>query len=179
MATLFAEGGVELVSISATAEKLGVSRATLYRTVPTKEHLLGILFERATNELTTAAKAIVGKPGRAGDRLHELVCLQVEAAIAMRRYMPVFFGGGDLPPEVFKRWHGWSRRFEKLWVDTVRQSMDEGALTEADPVVTARLLLGMCIWVSRWYRPKERYRAEDISEAALQLIAPLATGSSA
>ena len=43
VAELCAEGGYEAVSIVDTAEKLSVSRATLYRTVPTKEDLLGIL----------------------------------------------------------------------------------------------------------------------------------------
>ena len=40
VAELFAEGGYEAVSIVDTAEKLSLSRATLYRTVPTKEDLL-------------------------------------------------------------------------------------------------------------------------------------------
>ncbi|MGO4384504.1 TetR/AcrR family transcriptional regulator, partial [Specibacter sp. RAF43] len=38
-AAVFAENGYEGVSIDAVAEKLDISRATLYRTVPTKSHL--------------------------------------------------------------------------------------------------------------------------------------------
>lgn len=44
VAELFAEGGYAAVAIADTAAKLSVSRSTLYRTVPTKEDLLGILF---------------------------------------------------------------------------------------------------------------------------------------
>jgi Tetracyclin repressor-like, C-terminal domain len=36
-------------------------------------------------------------------------------------------------------------------------------------VITARLLLGMCIWVSRWFRPDGPYDADRITEAAISL----------
>lgn len=46
VAGLFRERGYETVSIVGTAQRLAVSRATPYRTVPTKEDLLGILLDR-------------------------------------------------------------------------------------------------------------------------------------
>jgi len=173
VAELFAEGGLEAVSILDTAEKLSVSRATLYRTVPTKEHLIGILFERSTGELTRNARASVKESDDPAEKLLGLVRLQVDAAIRMRRYMPVFFGGGDLPPDVFERWHKWSREYEKIWVSVVKENMEAGALADADPVITARLLLGSCIWVSRWYRPKDKYSPEEITEVAVNLVRSL------
>jgi len=170
VAELFAEGGIEAVSILDAAEKLSVSRATLYRTVPTKEHLLGILFERSTGELTKASKAGLKETDDPAERLLVLVRLQVDAAIRMRRYMPVFFGGGDLPPEVFERWHKWSREFENIWVSVVKENMEAGLLPQGDPVVTARLLLGSLIWVSRWYRPSDKQSPESIAQAAVNLV---------
>lgn len=167
---LFVEGGYEAVTIQATAERLSVSRATLYRTVPTKEALLGVLFERGTRELTEAAESIIELQEDPGERLRELIRLQVEAAVRMRRYMPVFFGGAGLPPDVFARWHRWSRRFEGLWVQTVAEAMNAGVLRRGDPLTTARLLLGMCIWVSRWYRPADKIETADIAEAAISLL---------
>lgn len=173
VAELFAEGGLEAVSIIDTAEKLSVSRATLYRTVPTKEHLIGILFERSTGELTSNAKASVKEIEDPAEQLLSLVRLQVDAAIRMRRYMPVFFGGGDLPPDVFERWHKWSREYEKIWVSVIKDNMEAGVLADADPVITARLLLGSCIWVSRWYRPKDKFSPEEITEVAVNLVRSL------
>lgn len=167
---LFVAGGYEAVSIGSTAEKLDVSRATLYRTVPSKEHLLGILFERGTRELTDDARAIIARERRPAEQLRAMVSLQVDAAIRMRRYMPVFFGGAGLPPDVFERWHSWSRQYETIWVTCVTKAMKAGVLDKADPVITTRLLLGMCIWVSRWYRPAEKYDAAEIAEAAIRLI---------
>lgn len=170
VAELFAEGGIDAVSILDTAEKLSISRATLYRTVPTKEHLVGILFERSTSELTENARTTLAGTEGPPERLVILVQLQVDAAIRMRRYMPVFFGGGDLPSEVVERWHRWSRDFEEIWVSVVKENMEADLLPQGDPVITARLLLGACIWVSRWYRPTDKYDADTITETAVNLV---------
>lgn len=170
-ARLFAEGGYEAVSIEAVAEELSVSRATLYRTVPTKEDLLGILFERSTRELDRAATALVAEGREPADELVSLVRLHVVAAIETRQYMTVFFGGAGLPPEVYARWRKFRRRYEKLWTGVVSRAMKAGVLAPGDPKLTTRLLLGMVIWVSRWYRPTEKYTADQISDAVMALIA--------
>jgi AcrR family transcriptional regulator len=170
VAELFAEGGIEAVSIADTAEKLSVSRATLYRTVPTKEELLGILFERSTRELTERTDVALASVSKPDEQLVELIRLQAEAAIQMRSYMPVFFGGGGLPPDVFMRWRKWSRQFEKRWSSVVAACMDEGYLDKTDPVVATRLILGMIIWVSRWYRPSEKITADEIADSAITLL---------
>jgi AcrR family transcriptional regulator len=169
-AALFAEGGHDAVSIEAVAEKLSVSRATLYRTVPTKEDLLGILFERSTSELYETAQGVVAGAADPAEALSGLIRVHVEAAIRMRRYMAVFFGGAGLPPDVFAGWQRWSRNYEKLWQKVVRQAMDAGVLAAGDPKVATRLMLGMVIWVSRWYRPSERLTADEIADVAVHLI---------
>lgn len=170
VAELFHSGGYEAVSIVDTAEKLSVSRATLYRTVPTKQDLLGILFERSTREITERVEAAIRDIADPGERLREMVRLQSEAAVQMRSYMPVFFDGGDLPNDVVQRWHKWSRQFEKLWVSVVAANMEAGNIEKGDLVITTRLILGMILWVSRWYRPKEKITAEEIADHAIGLL---------
>lgn len=170
VAALFAEGGYEAVSVVDTADKLGVSRATLYRAVPTKEDLLGILFERCTKDLTQRATGAIASADDPGERLLAMIRLQAEAAVSMRSYLGVFFGGVGVPPDVYARWHSWSRQYEKLWVGVVSDNMEMGYLVKGNPVVTARLILGMMIWVSRWYRPREKISPEEIAETAINLI---------
>ena len=170
VAELFTEGGIEAVSIADPAAKLSVSRATLYRTVPTKEDLLGVLFERSTRELTERTDAALAAVHDPGDQLELLIRLQSDAAIQMRSYMPVFFGGGGLPPEVFLRWRKWSRQFEQRWATVVENCMTAGYLDKGDPLVATRLVLGMVIWVSRWYRPSEKITAEEIADSAIALL---------
>jgi AcrR family transcriptional regulator len=171
VADLLGAGGYEAVGVPEVAEKLEISRATLYRTVPTKSDLIGILFENRTRELSKQARAaIAATPTDSAQQLTVLITLQANAAVHMRRYMPVFFGGGDLPSEVFERWHAWSKQYENMWVKVVSANMRDGHMDNGDARVTARLILGMLIWVSRWYRPVEKVTADEIADAALRLL---------
>jgi AcrR family transcriptional regulator len=172
VAGLFVEGGMDAVSIVGAAKKLDVSRATLYRTVPTKEHLLGVLFERSTRELTEMVSEVVKSELPIRAKLARLIELQVDAAVRMRRYLPVFFGGAGLPPDVFKRWHSWSRKYEAMWTECVEEAIRQGVLAPSHPVAATRLILGQCLWVSRWYRPNEGITTADIAEAAITLVLP-------
>ena len=169
-ATLFNEGGYDAVSIEAVAEKLAVSRATLYRTVPTKDDLLGVVLERSTGDLYKNARALLRTTTDPSEALFGLIRLQVSAAIQLRRYFGVFFGGAGLPPDVYARWQRWSRKYEKLWVQVVQRAMQRGVLEVGEPIVTTRLLLGMVTWVSRWYRPSDGVTADEIADRAIELV---------
>ena len=170
VAELLAEGGFEAVGIPEVAEKLSVSRATLYRTVPTKVDLMGILFERSTRDLSKQARAAIAGSDDSAEQLTRLIGLQADAAVRMRRFMLVFFGGGELPPEVFARWHPWSQRYEKMWQRVVAANMRDGNLDKGDPVVATRLILGMLVWVSRWYRQVEKTTPAEIADSAIHLL---------
>jgi AcrR family transcriptional regulator len=172
VAGLVIEGGGKAVSIVGAAEKLDISRATLYRVVPTKDDLVGILFEYGTRQQSELMAAVMAAELPAGQRLHKLVELQIGASVRMRGYMPVFFGGAGLPEDVFDRWRAWSREYEAMWAECVEQAMAEGALVRDDVIVTTRLILGMCMWVSRWYRPDEEIEVADIADSALSLLFP-------
>jgi AcrR family transcriptional regulator len=169
--TLFAQGGIDAVTIERTARELGVSRATLYRSVPTKEHLLGLLYDRMADELMSAAVAAAHPDGRTSrERLHALMRVHIERAVRLRHYLLVFTGSGWLPEGALD---GWSERrtdYAKLWFDTVAAAIEDGAIRARDPAVATNLILGMCIWVTRWYRPDQGSSADHIVAVAVGLL---------
>lgn len=168
---LFEEGGYEAVSIEETAKRLTVSRATLYRTVPSKEHLLAILFERMTTELYDAALEIVQNPELTPrERIEHLVRAQIDAAFRQRNYLLVFFGGGNLPAEDYEKWQAWRRKYEGLWLKVVTEAIETGDLPDDDPRLITRLITGMTTWVARWARPNGPHDAAHISDVALRLV---------
>jgi AcrR family transcriptional regulator len=172
---LFADGGIDAVTIERTAAELGVSRATLYRTFPTKAHLLGIHFERMRQELDRGAREAIAGPGAtARERLVGLMGVQIEAAVRMRDYFFIYFDGTQLPEAVYKQWRRWADDYEKVWIDAVDAAMRSGDLSPGDPLLTTRLILGMTIWVANWFRPKEGFTPAEIQDRALELLALVA-----
>jgi AcrR family transcriptional regulator len=166
---LLADGGIESVTIERAAAELGVSRATLYRSVGSKEQLLGRLFRRMTDELITKALVVVREDGRsARERLDALIRLQISAAIRTREYLFVFFGREWLEDEVYQDWRRFTREYEKLWEGVVADAITEGSLPVRDPKIATRLMIGMLIWTSRWYRPG--VDEDELAAEAIRLL---------
>ena len=172
---LFADGGIDAVTIERTAAELGVSRATLYRTVPSKAHLLGIHFERMRQELDRAAREATGAAGATPrERLVGLIRVQIDAAVRMRDYLFVYFDGTQLPEGVYQDWRRWADEYEQIWIETVGAAIRAGDLSPGDPLLTTRLILGMTIWVANWFRTDEGFTPADIQNRALELLAQVA-----
>jgi AcrR family transcriptional regulator len=168
--SLFNAAGYDAVSIEAVAERLEVSRATLYRTVPSKEHLLGIVLDRYTSDLGARVEAHLTEVADPAAVLEGLIRIQVDAAIRTKDYFAVLIGGAGVQSEAYRRWRKWSRRYEALWYKAIQRAIKAGVLAESDPKIATRLVLGMTIWVSRWYRKSEGYTAEAIAQTAVDLV---------
>jgi AcrR family transcriptional regulator len=168
---LFAEGGIEAVTIERAAAELTVSRATLYRSVPSKKDLLGLLFTRMNRELTAAAREASQAPDRtAGERLEALIGVQVEASVRMRDYLFVFIDGSRIPTGDYDEWRRWLEDYEQIWLDAVANAIAAGDLPPGDVRLTTRLILGMTIWVARWFRPRENVTPEQIQQRTLEIL---------
>lgn len=159
-------GGIESVTIERAAQELGISRATLYRAVRSKEQLLGRLFKRMTEQLTAEALLATADQERsARERLDLLIRAQIAAAIRTRDYMFVFFGRDWLEEDVYEHWRRFVREFEEIWDGAVIAARDEGALRVENSRIATRLILGMLVWIARWYRPGRDDEEELVAEA--------------
>lgn len=175
---VFAEGGVDAVTIERIAQEISVSRATLYRTVPSKEHLLGILFERMTQDLDHSARRVTADLEQTSrQRLEALVRVQIHAAVQMRDYLFVYFDGTWLPEGIYDNWRQWTHDYERVWLNTVGAAIDDGALPAGEPAIMTRLILGMTIWVANWFRPEEGFSAEQVADHAIALLDAVAAGT--
>ncbi|MCV7413536.1 hypothetical protein [Mycobacterium florentinum] len=102
--------------------------------------------------------------------LTRLISRQADAVAQMRRSMPVYFAGDGFPYEVIVKRRRWSRGLEEQWASVVGACMNLGYLDKGDPLIAARLILGMIMSVGHRCQPAERVPPEQITHAIVTLL---------
>jgi hypothetical protein len=105
-----------------------------------------------------------------GPKLKQLILMQAEAAAQMRSYIPFFFGGDRLPPDLSMKWRNRNRHFEKEWAGVVGACMDGGYPDRSDALVTTRLILGMTMWSVARCELTERISAKQVADSVVRLL---------
>ncbi|MDX3660528.1 TetR/AcrR family transcriptional regulator [Streptomyces sp. ID05-26A] len=171
---LFAERGFHGTGIRDLAQAAGLSSATLYHYMGTKEDLLAEIMRTSLTELITAAEQITGQhvtgqhvTGQAGTetrRLVSLVKMHVRAHAEKPRETAVVDGemraltGARREEIVALR-----DRYESFWQQAIEAGVKARELSVADPGVARLALLEMCSGVSRWYSPAGPVGLSDLT----------------
>lgn len=163
------------MSIEAAAAYLNVSRATLYRAMPSKEHLIELVLERAANELCSAANSIARRPGlTARERVEQLTEVLVDFSIRRPRCVlaladrQIAVSAGE-PTDGQRAFNGWSD-FQTVWTRVVRVAIRDGELTADDPRMIAELITSMLLGVARKTVASGGRDARDVADVALRLL---------
>lgn len=136
---LFAERGVNAVSLADIAAEVGLRRTSLYRYFPTKAHLLQRWFDLEMAPLLAQSAEVVAGPGIAPERLIRWLDVQLDfltdeshAGLTEASLAP-----GALPPEVLA---GFGARHQELYA-TLAPLLREGGARRAEVVRTRSLLI--------------------------------------
>lgn len=160
---LFARRGFAATGIRDIAREAGMTSATLYHYVPSKERLLLDIMEQGQAELNAAVRsALVG----ATDAEHRLAVL-VGVLVATHATNPMSTRVVDTEIRVLAP--GSSARqaiidlrdeHERMWQEALELGRVEGVFHVQDVSVTRLALIAMCTGMSNWFRPDG---AKDVS----------------
>lgn len=163
-AQIFRDRGYDATSVSDVARALGMTKAGLYHYFDSKEALLFEIMtfgvDRMRDDVVTPALAIKDPQ----ERLRQIVLRH--ARIATNGRGAVAHLGDEiraLPPaarkQIEERW--------RLYLDLIRDTLDElkaaGRLRPVDTTVAAFSLLGMILWLPRWFRQDGRLSQEKVA----------------
>lgn len=163
---LFAARGYHGTGIRQLAEHAGLSSASLYHYMGTKEDLLVAIMRTCLDRLIADAEAVVTASADPEERLAELIRMHVRAHAERPRETRVVDGevevlGAAARAEVITL----RDRYESIWQSVVEDVLTAiGASAGEDARLARRALLEMCSGVARWYRPDGRSPLEDVAD---------------
>lgn len=169
-AQLFNERGFHATSLDDIAERLHVSKPTLYYYVKSKDDIL-LECVRAALERMHAGIGEVRKAG--GSAIEQLkACMRIYSGIVTEDFgMCVIRIGEDPLPVPLKK----ELRHLKAGIDLqfrrlIEAGIAEGSIAPCEPKMAAFMLAGALSWVGRWYRPDGTLTPEQIAGHGIELL---------
>ena len=167
---IFAERGFDAASMEDVARAAGITKASIYHHVPSKEALLSRGLERALHALFGVLEEPAARVGTARARLAHIVQRVAEITMSMRAEVSVLFrvrGNSTTELDAMER----RRTFDAIVTELVREAQRAGEVrSDVEAALIVRLIFGMSNSVVEWYRPGGRTPAAEIA-AAVEAIA--------
>ncbi|WP_248783834.1 TetR/AcrR family transcriptional regulator [Actinoalloteichus caeruleus] len=167
---LWSERGFHGVGIRELAEEAGLSSASLYHYMGTKEDLLADVMSRGLRRLVLAAERVTQQRAGAGPRMNALVQLHVLTHALRPRETRVVDGelralSGDRRGGVMSL----RDEYESYWRTTIDEGRASGAFRVEAPGMARLALLEMCTGVARWYDPGGPMALSEVALGHAQL----------
>jgi AcrR family transcriptional regulator len=160
---MFNERGYEATSMGDLADRLGITKSSIYHHVSSKEQLLRMAVDRALDGLFAAADEVRAMEGPAIQRLEHLVRRSVLLLADRVEFVTLLLrvrGNTAVEREALLR----RREFDSRVTELAVMAKVEGDLRpDVDPATAGRLLFGMVNSLTEWYRP-DRGNAAALAE---------------
>ena len=169
-ARIICEKGYDATSMNDIAEAVGITKAGIYHHIPGKKDLLFRIMNFGMDALEEQVIAPARAMEDAEQRLRAIIKNHVR--LITSRSTPqgnnpvtiVVDEVAGLTPAHRRKIDQRKRAYVDLVRETLRELEKEGKLSEVDVTVAAFSLLGMILWLSRWYNPGSRLGPDEISE---------------
>lgn len=168
-ARVFNRRGSHGTTLDDVADRLGVTKAALYRYVDNKNDLLCACHEEAM-EIANEQLAIGEREGRTGLEKIQIGMTGYLRSVVSDMGIPVLIleenalAEGTAGPIIALR-----DAFEKRLRGLVEEGIRDGSILPVNPKLAVFMLLGAVHWVTKWYRPDGEWSAEQASTALIEL----------
>jgi AcrR family transcriptional regulator len=170
-AQLFYDKGFDATSMSDIADAVGMTKAGVYHFIPGgKKDLLYAVMNYGMDRLDAQVIAPARAIGDAEQRLRSIITSHAKLIISgsgTDGHNPLTIVVDEvagLSPAQRNKIDQRKRDYLDLMRTTLQQLKDEGKLKEVDVTVAAFSLLGMMLWLSRWFRPDGRLTSDQVVE---------------
>ncbi|WP_280831489.1 TetR/AcrR family transcriptional regulator [Mycolicibacterium frederiksbergense] len=168
--TVFNQRGYDGTSMEHLANRLGISKSSIYHHVRGKSELLELSVNRALDALFAVTEEPETTSGPAIDRLEHLVRRSVHVLAEQLPYVTLLLrirGNTAVERQALAR----RREFDHIVGKLVRDACDEGSVRpDVDPDLTSRLIFGTVNSLIEWYRPTRSLGADELADAVVTVL---------
>ena len=170
-ADCFGEQGYRATTLETIAERLGISRVTLYRYCPSKEELLIRVFERTIAIFQRDLRQICSQAIAPEEKLRQIIRHQVRLMADQGNFLTVFFSEeSNLPEEIAQRARTERRVYDGLIEGVITEGIQAGRLAPLPAKLVSFAILGMCNWLYQWYQLDGPLSTDEVSRIFIQLV---------
>jgi len=170
-ARIFSERGYQGTTLDDIAAAANISRSTFYSYFASKEALLHRIYHEVISTTQAAVARLAGEDRPAPEKLRRIIRYLISYLAAHTSLAQVFFS------EHFNLSGTTGRavtRANRTFTETIARVFAEGGrtatLTPLHPKRFSYILLGICNWMHRWYRPGGEWTPEVIAEEVIMLL---------
>ena len=169
-ARIICEKGFDATSMNDIAEAVGITKAGIYHHIPGKKDLLFRIMNFGMDSLDEQVISPAREVLDPEQRLRTIISNHVQ--LITSRSTPqgnnpvtiIVDEVAGLTPTHRRKIDQRKRAYVDLVRETLEELRGEGKLPEVDVTTAAFSLLGMILWLSRWYNPGGRLGPEEIAE---------------
>src|SRR5438876_8593468 len=148
-----------------------MSKASLYTCFRAKEEILAAISRETIERFTHELALVRGSDLSPEEKLRRIVRGHVRFVIANRSFLTVFFSEEtNLPPRLARALAAQKDRYDKGVESIVVEGVRRGVFRDVPPRLVVFGVLGMLNSLYKWYNPRGRWGAEEISAGFLSLV---------
>ncbi len=169
-AKIICDKGFDAMSMNDIAQAVGMTKAGVYHYIQGKKEML---FEIMSYGMDQLDRGVIAPAKQIADpelRLQTIIYNHAQLITRGNNALTVLVDEvSGLTPANRKKIRLRKRAYFDFVRDTLTQLQNEGKLKEVNPTVAAFSILGMLLWISRWYHANGKLTAEQVSEEILKV----------
>ena len=178
-AEIMCRKGYEATSMNDIADAVGLTKAGIYHYIRGKENLLFAIMSYAMDMVDQDVMTPARKLADPEQRLRTIVERHSRRIVEVGGAVTILLEEMNaLTPAHRSTIRGRKRAYFELIRWTLVQLAAEGKLRDVNPTVATFSLLGIILWISRWYRPDGNLTPQEVLDSVVEtaLNAVLRTG---
>lgn len=168
---VFSEKGYDACTVDDIANLVNLKKPSLYYYVASKEDILSMVLDFAISEVSTNLEAICHSADDPVVKLKRAVANHMMTLVRHFHAVRVYHNERKsvaskyMPTYLAKR-----KNYETMFKSILLEGMQQNLFNIKDFRLTALMILGMCNWITQWYRPEGSHTLRDIVEEYTSFI---------